>query len=186
MQLCFLAHLEQTRMRWESGQVSLTNLKTREASVQECNGVESVCNQTLTLSLGWLCAQADSDTPRCYNKILHSDSSPCTHGRSHSTTRSLANALRCGVAVTGLHAHIIFSAKSKPFTARVPVLLCNFPKISGTDVRILANVFVVIHDAVSEPETMQRNVFFGIPSNFPMFAAATADPAAAPVAADFS
>ena len=42
MQLCFLANLEPTRMRWESGQVSLTSLKTRKASVQECNGVESV------------------------------------------------------------------------------------------------------------------------------------------------
>ena len=39
MHLCFLEHLEPTRMRWENGQVSLTILKTREASVQECNGV---------------------------------------------------------------------------------------------------------------------------------------------------
>ena len=39
MQLCFLAHLEPTRMRWENGHMSLTSLKTREASVQKCNGV---------------------------------------------------------------------------------------------------------------------------------------------------
>ena len=45
MQLCcFVAHLEPTRVRWETGQVSLTSLKTREACVQECNGVESVNN----------------------------------------------------------------------------------------------------------------------------------------------
>ena len=31
-------------MRLENGQVSLTSLKTREASVQECNGVEFVYN----------------------------------------------------------------------------------------------------------------------------------------------
>ena len=34
-------------------------------------------------------------------------------------------------------------------------------------------------------ELILRNVFFGIPRNFLMLAAATADPAAAPVAADF-
>ena len=44
LQLCFLAHLEPTRMRWENGQVSVTSLKTREASVEECNGVKSVYN----------------------------------------------------------------------------------------------------------------------------------------------
>ena len=41
--LC-MAHLEPTRMRWDNGQVSLTSLKTREASVQECNRIESVCS----------------------------------------------------------------------------------------------------------------------------------------------
>ena len=35
---------ELTRVRWENGQVSLTSLKTRNASVQECNCVESVYN----------------------------------------------------------------------------------------------------------------------------------------------
>ena len=39
-----MAHLEPTRLHWENGQVSLTSLKTREASVQECNGVKSVHN----------------------------------------------------------------------------------------------------------------------------------------------
>ena len=34
-------------MRWENGQVGLTCLKTREASVQECSGVESVQLNTL-------------------------------------------------------------------------------------------------------------------------------------------
>ena len=33
-------------MRWEIGQVSLTSLKTRKASVQECNGVEFVYSET--------------------------------------------------------------------------------------------------------------------------------------------
>ena len=33
-------------MRWEDGGVHLTSLETREASVQECNGVKSVCNST--------------------------------------------------------------------------------------------------------------------------------------------
>ena len=46
MQLCFVARLEPTRMRWENGQVRMTSLKTREASVQECNGVKSVCGST--------------------------------------------------------------------------------------------------------------------------------------------
>ena len=94
--------------------------------------VSSLCTiKTLSLSLGWLCAQADRDTHRCWNKTLHLDSPPCTQGRSHSTTRNLANALRCGVTVTGLHAHVIFSAKTKPSTASVPVLLCSFPKFAS-------------------------------------------------------
>ena len=33
-------------MRWEDGQVHMTSLETREANVQECNGVKSVCNST--------------------------------------------------------------------------------------------------------------------------------------------
>ena len=33
-------------MRWEDGQVHMTSLETRNASVQECNGVKSVCNST--------------------------------------------------------------------------------------------------------------------------------------------
>ena len=49
MQLCFLANLEPTRKRWENGQVSLTSLKTRKASVQECNGVKYVYNSTQTM-----------------------------------------------------------------------------------------------------------------------------------------
>ena len=36
-------------------------LKARETDVQECNGAKSVCNSTLPLSCGWLCAQADYD-----------------------------------------------------------------------------------------------------------------------------
>ena len=79
-QLCFLANLEPTRMRWEKGQVSLTSLKTRKASVQECNGVKSVELNTLP-QLG----------PALRPSL---DSPPCTHGRSHSTTRSLASARR--------------------------------------------------------------------------------------------
>ena len=46
MQLCFVARLEPTRMRWENGQVHMTSRETREAHVQECNGVKSVCNST--------------------------------------------------------------------------------------------------------------------------------------------
>ena len=30
MQLCFLAHLQPTRMRWENGHISLTSLKTKK------------------------------------------------------------------------------------------------------------------------------------------------------------
>ena len=33
-------------MRWEDGQVHMTSLETREANVQEWNGVKSVCNST--------------------------------------------------------------------------------------------------------------------------------------------
>ena len=33
-------------MRWEDDQVRMTSLETREANVQECNGVKSVCNST--------------------------------------------------------------------------------------------------------------------------------------------
>ena len=50
MQLHFVARLEPTRMRWEDGQVHMTSLETREANVQECNGVKSVCNTTDTHS----------------------------------------------------------------------------------------------------------------------------------------
>ena len=64
MQLCFVARLEPTRMRWKDDQVRMTSLETREANVQECNS-------TLLLSLGWLRAHADCDTHRCWNKILH-------------------------------------------------------------------------------------------------------------------
>ena len=42
MQPYFVARLEPTRMRWEDGQVHMTSLETREANVQECNGVKSV------------------------------------------------------------------------------------------------------------------------------------------------
>ena len=35
-------------MRWKNGHVSLVSLKTRNASVQECNGVESVYKYTKT------------------------------------------------------------------------------------------------------------------------------------------
>ena len=67
MQLCFVARLslEPTRMRWKYDQVRTTSLETREASVQECNGVKSVCGSPLSLSFGWLCAQPDCDTHRC-------------------------------------------------------------------------------------------------------------------------
>ena len=67
MQLCFVARLEPTRMRWEDDHVRMTSLET---NVQECNSVKSVCNSTLSLGLGWLCAQADCGTHRCWNKIL--------------------------------------------------------------------------------------------------------------------
>ena len=70
MQLCFLANLEPTRVRWANGQVHMTSLKTREVSVKECNGVKYMYGSTLSLSLGWLCAQADRDTHRCCSKIL--------------------------------------------------------------------------------------------------------------------
>ena len=33
-------------MRWEDGQVHMTSLETREANVQKCNSVKSVCNST--------------------------------------------------------------------------------------------------------------------------------------------
>ena len=69
-QLYFVARPEPTRVRWKSDQVHTTSLETREAQVQECNGVKSVHDSTLSLSLGWLCAQADCDTHRCWNKIL--------------------------------------------------------------------------------------------------------------------
>ena len=46
MQLFSVARLEPTRMRWEDGQVHMTSLETREANVQECNGVKSACNST--------------------------------------------------------------------------------------------------------------------------------------------
>ena len=49
VQLCFVARLEPTRMRWKSD----------ETDVQEFHSAKSTCNSTLTLSLGWLCAQAD-------------------------------------------------------------------------------------------------------------------------------
>ena len=69
MQLCFMVHLEPTRMRWENGQVNLTSLKTRQ--VCKSATVSSLCTiETLSLSLGWLCAQADCDTHRCKNKTL--------------------------------------------------------------------------------------------------------------------
>ena len=48
--LCFVARLslEPTRMRWKDDQVrTTTSLETREANVQECNGVKSVCGSTL-------------------------------------------------------------------------------------------------------------------------------------------
>ena len=48
--LCFVARLslEPTRMRWKEDQVrTTTSLETREANVQECNGVKSVCGSTL-------------------------------------------------------------------------------------------------------------------------------------------
>ena len=52
MQLYFVARLEPTRTRWKDGSVHMTSLETREASVQEGNGVKSVCNSTLTPQLG--------------------------------------------------------------------------------------------------------------------------------------
>ena len=42
----FCGTLEPTRMRWKSAQVHTTSLETREANVQQCNGVKSVCNST--------------------------------------------------------------------------------------------------------------------------------------------
>ena len=96
------------------------------AGVQQCRVF--VLFNTLP-QLGWLCAQADRNTHRCWGKTLHSHLSPCI---------CLANALHCGVAVTDLHAHVIFSTKPRPSTARVPVLLCSFPKIFGADAQILA------------------------------------------------
>ena len=48
MQLNFVARLEPTRTCLEDGQVHMTSLETREASVQECNGVKAVCNSTQT------------------------------------------------------------------------------------------------------------------------------------------
>ena len=53
---------------------------------------------------------------------------PALMGDLHSTTRSRANALRCGVAVTGLHAHVVFSAKLKPSTASVSRAFVQFPE----------------------------------------------------------
>ena len=52
-------------MRWEDGQVHMTSLETKEANEQECNEAKSVSNSTLSLSLGLLCAQADSGMHRC-------------------------------------------------------------------------------------------------------------------------
>ena len=42
----FCGTLEPTRMRWEDDQVRMSSLETREANVQECNGVKYVCNST--------------------------------------------------------------------------------------------------------------------------------------------
>ena len=73
---------------------------------------------------------------------------PALMGDSHSTTRSLANALHCGAVVTDLRVHVILSAKPRPPTARVPALLCSLSKTFGADVQIRANVIVALHDAL--------------------------------------
>ena len=65
VQLYFWARLEPTRMRWKCDQLRTTSLRTTEASVHKCNGDKSVHDLTLPLSLGLLCAQADSGTHRC-------------------------------------------------------------------------------------------------------------------------
>ena len=45
MQLCFMAHLEPTRMRWENGPVSLTSLKRKKSKCARVfSGVKSVYN----------------------------------------------------------------------------------------------------------------------------------------------
>ena len=140
MELCFLARLEPTGMRWENGHVSMTSLQRKQ--VCKSATVSSLCvikhfpsapmlTVTLTVANTKLCIQ-----------IFH----PALMGDPTNTTRGLANALHCGVSVTDLHAHVIFSAKSRPSTARVPVLLCSFSKIFGADAQIFANVIVVIHD----------------------------------------
>ena len=46
MQLCFVARLEPTRMRWKNDQVRTKVLFLRETNVQECNSDKSTCNVT--------------------------------------------------------------------------------------------------------------------------------------------
>ena len=65
VQLYFWARLEPTRMRWKCDQLRTTSLRTTEASVHKCNGDKSVHDLTLPLSLGLLCAQADSGMHHC-------------------------------------------------------------------------------------------------------------------------
>ena len=70
VQLYFWARLEPTRMRGKCHQMRTTSLRTREASVHKCNGDKSVHDLTLPLSLGLLCAQADSGMHRCLKVLV--------------------------------------------------------------------------------------------------------------------
>ena len=59
---------------------------------------------------------------------------PTLMGDPRSTTRSHANALRCGVAITGLLAHCIFSARSQAIHCKCPLCSCAVSRRSLHDV----------------------------------------------------
>ena len=123
-------------MRWENGQVSLTSLKTRKASAQECNGVESVHNKTLLSAWAGFAPKLTVTLTVARTKLCTWILRPAIMGYLTAQFEALQMPLSQ-------------QNQSHPSTASVPVLLCSFPKTSsGFDVQILANVIVALHDAL--------------------------------------
>ena len=92
-----------------------------KANVQECNGVKSVYTQKHSPS-AWL-----GFAPKLTVTLTVAGTKLCTWilrpalmGDLTAQLEALQMSFRCGVSVTGLHAHVIFLAKSKPSTASVP------------------------------------------------------------------
>ena len=132
MELCFMAHLEPTRLRWENGQVSLASLETREASVQECNGVSSLCTiehspsawagfapkLTVTLTV--------AGTKLCLTP--HSGSSSCTQERSpqYNSKPCKCPSLRCSYHWLPCTWHLLGEAEA--IHCKCPCAIVRFPE----------------------------------------------------------